>query len=59
MWDVWFDDQIIFSNIEHLSNIDEIRNQGLDSRIEDMALLDEPNIELSAKVCARYRVFGL
>ena len=24
MWDVWFDDQIVYSKIEHLSNIDEI-----------------------------------
>ena len=24
MWDVWFHGQIVCSNIEHLSNIDEI-----------------------------------
>ena len=24
MWDVWFHGQIVYSNIEHLSNIDEI-----------------------------------
>ena len=25
VWDVWFDGQIIYSKIEHLSNIDETR----------------------------------
>ena len=24
VWDVWFDSQIVYSKIEHLSNIDEI-----------------------------------
>ena len=27
MWDVWFDSQIIYSKIEHLSNIDEIQRK--------------------------------
>ena len=31
----------------------------LGSRIGDMALLDEPIVELSAKVCACYSVFGV
>ena len=37
----------------------EIKTFCLCSRIVDMALWDEPNFELSAKVCARYSVFGL
>ena len=28
MWDVWFHYQIVYSNIEHLSNIDEIMSEG-------------------------------
>ena len=38
-----------------------IRNQdfGLGFRIGDMAHQDEPNVELSLKMCARYGVFGL
>ena len=37
----------------------EIKTFGLGSRIGDMALWNEPNVELSAKVCAHYNVFGL
>ena len=28
MWEVWFDGQIVYSKIEHLSNIDEIDDLG-------------------------------
>ena len=42
----------------HLFEI-EIKTFGLGSRIGDVALWDEPNVELSAKVCACYSVLGL
>ena len=50
MWDVWFQGQIVYSNIEHLSNIDEISNQlflfsFLGMTMEDIRALEDKTKE--------------
>ena len=43
MWDVWFHSQIVYSNIEHLSNIDEISHVFLGEKVGGFCLTEPGN----------------